>query len=296
MRCSSAVTQALIMHPRYKNIPWVAEEAYKNACGQDDYRYTIVLPAAKAYRIIEAAKDGIIKTQRPSGGWKVKDSARISFWLLKTLDYTGHLEVMLKEGSFRYDPFKLFRNGSDLYSFTVRRDLMKAPNLDDAELCEKLTEEIFVNQDKDGSWNRTVMSTCHHIEKLLLLGIKYDDDRVRKGADWLFGTYKTDVIRHSNNLGGTVVAHAMFTSSERNNEFVSAEKEKPEWIPRQLCYNHLPNIQTGEAIKTLIKLGYEEDSRIISACENFIWMREKYGGWCDTNVRNTLIEENKSKR
>lgn len=108
MRCSSAVTQSLIMHPRYKNIPWVTEEAFKNACGQDDYRYTIVLPSAEAYKVIEAAK--------------------------------------------------------------------------------------------------------------------------------------------------------------------------------------------GEIIKTLIKLGFEEDSRVVSACENFIRMREKYGGWCDSNVRNTLIEESKFKR
>jgi hypothetical protein len=112
-------------------------------------------------------------------------------------------------------------------------------------------------------------------------------------AEWLFGTYETDVIRHSNNIGGLVAAHNMFTSPNRYNEFESAEKEKPEWIPRQLCYNHLPNIQTGEAIKTLIMLGFENDSRVISACENFIWMKEKYGGWCDSFIRNTLIAENK---
>lgn len=296
MRCSSAVAQSLIMHPRYKNIPWVNEEAYKNAYGQDDYRYTIALPVLEAHKVIEDAKDEIIKTQRSSGGWKVKDSARISFWLLKALDYTGHLEVMLKEGNFRYDPFKLFRDGIDLYSFVIRRDLMKAPLDSDGVLGVKLAEEIFANQDETGSWNGTVMSTCYNIEKLLMLGINSDDERVRKSAGWLFGTYRTDVIRHSNNLGGTVTAHSMFTSSERNNEFVSAVKEKPEWIPRQLCYNHLPNIQTAEAIKTLIRLGFGEDSRVISACENFIWMKEKYGGWCDSNVRNTLIEESKSKR
>ncbi|MHB1153153.1 MAG: hypothetical protein ACYCWE_19685 [Eubacteriales bacterium] len=296
MRCSSAVVQALIMHPRYKNIPWVAEEAYKNACGQDDYRYTIALPVSEAYKVIEAAKDGIKKTQRPSGGWKVKDSTRISFWLLKALDYTDHLDVMLKEGSFRYDPFKLFRNGSDLYSFVVRRDLIKAPLDSDGELGETLAERIFAEQDRDGSWNGTVMSTCNNLEKLLLLGKGSDCAQVHKSTEWLLGTYKADIIRYSNNLGGSVVAHSMFTSAERNNEFVSALNEKPEWIPRQLCYNHLPNIQTGEAIKTLIKLGFEEDGRVTSACENFIWMREKYGGWCDSNVRNILIEESKSKR
>lgn len=296
MRCTSAVAISLIMHPRFQNIPWVIKEAYKNACGQDDYRFTIALPVSEAYKVIEAEKGDIIKTQRPSGGWKVKDSTRISFWLLKALDYTGHLEIMLKDGSFRHDPFKPFRDGKDLYSFVVRRDLLKKPNQDDEELGEKLAEEIFSNQEDDGSWNGTVMSTCHNLNQLNLMGIQCDDKRVRTGANWLLSTYKTDVFRHSNNLGGTVVAHAMFTSSERNNEFVSALNEKPEWIPRQLCYNHLPNIQTGEAIKTLIKLGFGEDSRVISACENFVWMKEKYGGWCDTNVRNILIEESKSKR
>lgn len=293
MRCSSAVAEALIMHPRFNKIPWVAEAAYKNACEQDDYRYTIALPAAEASKVIEAKKSEIIKTQRPTGGWKIKDSARISFRLLKTLDHTGHLEGMLKDGSFRYDPFKPFRDGSDLYSYAVRRDLIKAPAESDRELGEALAEEIFAIQDGNGSWNGTVMSTCHHIGQLLTLGISPGDGRIRKGAEWLFGTYKTDVIRQSNNLGGTITAHSMFTSDDRQSEFVSAEKEKPEWIPRQLCYNHLPNIQTGEAIKTLITLGFGEDERVLSACENFIMMKEKYGGWCDSNVRNFLIAESK---
>ncbi|MHC1694028.1 MAG: hypothetical protein AB9835_01865 [Eubacteriales bacterium] len=296
MRCSSAVVQSLIMHPQFKNIPWVAEEAFKNACAQEDYRYTIVLPVEEAFKVIEAAKCKIIKTQRPTGGWKVKDSARISFWLLKALEYTGHLKTMIKDGSFHFDPFKPFKDGSDLYSFIIRKDLSKAPILNDAELGVKLTNEIYTNQDENGSWNGTVMSTCHNIEKLLLIGNKHDDERIRKGADWIFSTFNTDIIRQSNNKGGMIVAYNMFTSTDRKNEFLSASKEKPEWIPRQLCYNHLPNIQTGEAIKTLNMLGYEEDSRVISACENFVWMKENYGGWCDSNVRNTLIKESGNKR
>ncbi len=293
MRCSSAVAEALIMHPRFKNIPWVAEAAYKNACEQDDYRYTIALPVPEAYKVIQAKKDEIIKTQRPSGGWKIKDSTRISYWLLKAMDYTGHLETMLKDGRFRYDPFKPFRDGKDLYSLAVRRDLMKAPARGDKELGETLAGEIFALQREDGSWNGTVMSTCHHIGLLLIAGIKTDDERIRKSAGWLLGTYKTDVIRHSNNFGGSTAAHAMFTSDDRQSEFASAENEKPEWIPRQLCYNHLPVIQTGEAIKTLITLGFGEDGRVLSACENFVLMKEKYGGWCDSNVRNFLIAESK---
>lgn len=293
MRCSIAVVQALVMHPRFKDLPWVAGGAFKNACGNDDYRYTLELEPAEAYKVIELKKNDIIKTQRSSGGWKVKDSRRISFWLLKALDYTGHLGKMLEDGSFLYDPFLQFRDTADIYGFVVRRDLLKSCQSSDARLGIKLTEEIFDNQAEDGSWNQTVICTCFNIEQLILLNVNRDDERLCKSVNWILDTFTVDVVRHSNNLGGTVVAHSMFTSYQRYNEFADALELKPEWIPRQLCYNHLPMIQTSEAIKTLIKLGFEEDNRIISACENFVRMKEDYGGWCDSNIRNKLLAEKK---
>jgi hypothetical protein len=243
-----------------------------------------------AYSAVNGDIKNIIKTQNSTGDWKRKDSGRISFWLLKALKHSGHLDILLKENRFRYDPFLPYRNNNDFYSLVVRKDIMNAPLEGDAELCRKIAEDIFSKQEEDGSRNGTVISACEMLENLLMLDIEINNPRLRRGADRLLGTCVKDVIRNSGNIGGVVAAHNMFTTGVRMDEFKSATEEKPEWLPRQLCYNHLPMIQTGAAIKTLILLGLENDERVISACENLIKMKETYGGWCDTNVRNALIK------
>jgi hypothetical protein len=46
----------------------------------------------------------------------------------------------------------------------------------------------------------------------------------------------------------------MYLTSPRGKEFRSSLKERLEWNPKQLCYNHLSMIRNGIAIHTLIKL------------------------------------------
>ena len=95
--------------------------------------------------------------------------------------------------------------------------------------------------------------------------------------------------------GGMVMAHNMFSNDSRWLEFEAAKKYMPEWDPKQLCYNHLPNVQTAYAISCLNLLGYHDDNRVVAACHNFVDMHNKYGGFCDSNIRDAIIEMKSAK-
>lgn len=299
MRCSVAATQALAMHPQFwqrdevkKEAMDMAESGFKNL----NCTFLLNMPAANARSILEPEIPRLIKTQRPSGMWKIKDNRRISYDVLKALKHAGLLASLLNEDRFRHDPFRSFHEENDFYGLVVRRNIMEAPLPGDSELQGKLASEIFELQEADGSWNGTAISTSNHIEKLAEMGIGLDNKYVEKGADWLFSICEEDVLRLSKNIGDVVVAHHMFSSEDRRAEFMSAVDEKPEWNPVGLCYLHLPMIQTGSVLKALMKLGLENDERVIAACENLLELKQNYGGWCDTNIRNGLAAKMKSRK
>ena len=300
MRCSTAAIQVLAMHPRYAQQVEIMAESMEMAemlfKKQLDCIFIINMPVEKAHAVLEPEIPRLIRTQRPSGMWKIKDCNRISYGVLKALKHSGHLISLFRENSFRRDPFLSFRDDNDYYGFVVRQNIMETPLPSDANLYEQLVSDIFVGQDESGSWNNTVISTSNHIESLVELGLCLDDRRIRKSADWLLSMCAEDVHRESKKVGGVVVAHNMFSSQDRAAEFKSALAEKPEWNPVGLCYKHLPMIQTGTALKALIRLGLEDDERVIAACDNLLALKQTYGGWCDTNIRNGLLAKQKAVR
>ena len=300
MRCSIAAIQALAMHPRYRLHDGIMDEAMRMAeelfrkkldCG-----FITNMPVGNACQFLDPEVGRLLRTQRPTGMWKIKDCRRISHDVLRALKHTGHLATLLLEGRFRRDPFLSFRHENDYYGLVVRRNIMDSLLPGDTELREQFASDIFAGQDKEGSWNSTVISTSSHIEKLVELGVDPDDACVQKAADWLLSMCAGDVYRLSRNMGGVVVAHNMFSSQDRRAEFKSALMEKPEWNPVGLCYMHLPMIQTGAALKTLIRLGFESDQRVIAACDNLLELRQTYGGWCDSNIRTGLLAKQKADR
>lgn len=299
MRCSTAVMQVLAMHPRYAQHEEIMAEAMALSetllkGKQLDCTFIMNMPVEKAYSILDPEIPRLIKTQRPSGMWKTKDSQRISYGVLKALKHSGHLASLLREDRFRHDPFREFRDASDYYGLVVRRNIMAELLPTDARLREQLVSDILATQDEDGSWNQTVISTSNHIESLVELGLDLDDRPVRKSADWLLSTCAEDVYRKAKKVNGVVAAHNMFSSQDRKAEFQSALAEKPNWNPVSLCYMHLPMIQTGAALKALMRLGFENDRRVIAACDNLLFLKQTYGGWCETNIRIGLLAEQKA--
>jgi len=300
MRCSTAAILALAMHPVYRKRDGIMEEAMEMAAalfnGERDCTYIINMPVENARAVLEPEIPRIIKTQRPSGMWKIKDNRRISYGILRAMKHSGHLEPIFRENRLKHDPFQSFCDDGDYYGFVVRRNIMESPLPDDASLQEQLVSDIFAGQDEDGSWDRTVIGTSSQIDALAELGVGIDDERIQKGADWLLSMCAEGVYRESRNVGGVMVAHHMFSSHDRSAEFKSALAGKPEWNPVGLCYRHLPMIQTGSALKTLISLGFESDERVIAACDNLLELRQTYGGWCDSNIREGLIAKQKAGR
>ena len=288
------------MHPCYNQRHGIMEEAMEIARGlfrkKLDCIFISNMSVENARAILEPEIDRLLRTQRPMGMWKIKDCRRISYGLLKALKHSGYLASLLNESRFRHDPFRSFRDDSDYYALVARRNIMEAPLPGDADIREQMVSDLFTEQDEKGSWNGTVISTSSRIEMLIELGMGLDDARIEKSANWLLSMCEEDVYRLSKNMGGVVVAHSMFSVQDREAEFKSALAERPEWNPVGLCYIHLPMIQTGAALKALILLGLENDGRVIAACDNFLELRETYGGWCDTNIRKGLIAKQKAEQ
>ena len=153
--------------------------------------------------------------------------------------------------------------------------------------AELITRALGV-QRADGSWDGTVISTCHHVDRVMRLGATARDGRLQKAARWLLQHCIDDVRRQSPAMGGGIVAHNMFSGDDRASEFGSAMQLRPEWDPKSACFRHLPNIQNGLAIRTLVALGHANDKRVIQACENLVELKRAFGGFCDTNIRKGL--------
>ena len=262
MRCSTAVLQALMTHPKYNTEEWIIDdykEMSKRAVKSGAFSYLMALPENYAKDMLIPEIPRILKTQRKNGMWKVKDAERISYETLNALKHSEILADLLTD--FKYDPFLSFRDEMDYYGLIVRQNIMEELSQDDPAFREKLISDIMVLRKDNGSWNNTVISTSNNLNMLMDLGLSSDDSRIEQSVNWIFSMCLDDVKRHAKVLPDEVVGHHMFSNPDRSAEFQSAKEEKPEWNPVGLCYRHLPMIQTGIALKTLIRLGYENDER-----------------------------------
>ena len=295
MRCGRASLEALLAHPKYSRNQELLGQAGDLADAlikKSSYAMISHLPSSLSRKIMVPHIPGIVKKQRTNGLWRIKDAERISFEILLALSHAGLLKDIVVTEKFRYDPFQYFLNKSDFSGYCVRNNFLCTPLPTDEALKQELTAGIISAQSMDGSWGNTIVYTCKMIERLILLGEKQGEN-VNKAAAWLLSTYNQDVEGHGAKKAYGVPAHHMFLTSDRGAEYRSALKERPEWDPKQLCYNHLAMVQNGTAIYALIQLGFGDDRRVIAACDNLFFLKQKYGGWCQTNIRGAFITETK---
>ena len=296
MRCGRASLVALLAHPKYVRNPVLLRQATDLANAlikKSSYAMISDLPPSLATGIIKPHIPRILRGQRSNGLWKIRDARRISFEILSALNHAGLLPDLVRDKAFRYDPLQQYLDGSDLYGWTVRNHFLRAPLSNDGVLKCRLSAEILATQLDDGSWEGTIVATCKMVEGLMLLGEGRGNKHLEDAARWLLSTYIPDVEGRGPRGAYGIPAHHMFLTPDRGEEFRSALKERPEWDPKQLCYNHLGMIQNGIAIHALIGLGLHDDPRVTAACDNLYSLREKYGGWCQTNIRDLFITEAK---
>ena len=300
-RCHHAAGMALITNPHFRDLDWVCDIARKAAqklLDEDkDANGLPDLPSSEAYEMLVPVIPQFIKAQKATGLWRTKDARHLSFALLKALEYTGLLGTVVPQ--LRYDPCLPFREAEDWYGIAVRR-LLRESRADEEAVKARLLAEIAGRQQDDGSWEHTVVATVHHLEMLAETGLS-DTPCFTRGIDFLFTCIQPEVPSLSRAAevlppSERMLAHDMITGENRRAEFRSALAYKPHWIPVGACYSHLPMIQTGCALHLLNKTGYENDPRVLRACQNLVDLHERFGGWCQSSIYYGLLAEKKARK
>jgi len=292
---------ALITNPRFRNLDWVREitrKAAQKLLDEDkDASGLLDLSPSEAYELLVPVIPQLIKTQKNTGHWRSKDARHLSLTLLKALEHTGLLGTVVPQ--LRYDPCLPFRETDDWYGIAVRR-LLRESRVDEEAVKARLLEEMAGRQQDDGSWEHTAVATVHYLE--ILAGVGFiETSCFTRGIDFLFTCIQPEVPSLSRAAevlppSERMLAHDMITSDGRRAEFRSALAYKPHWTPVGACYSHLPMMQTGCALRLLNKSGYENDFRVIQACQNLVDLRERFGGWCQSSIHYGLLAEKKARK
>lgn len=293
-RCHDAATTALVTNPHFAHLDWVREKASDYAARllkkDTDAAACLFLPPADARAFLKPVIPHIIKAQKATGCWRARDARLLSYAMLRALAHAGLLDAVLPQ--LRFDPFTPFREAEDWLGSAVRCGVLHAPRADESALQAHILAELAALQQDDGSWEHTVIATVYHLEILTALNQTASDSFAR-GITYLFARLRDDVPTHNRLFPGQLVAHDMLTAADRRAEYRGALAHKPEWLPVGACYNHLPIIQTGYALRFLNTAGHADDPRVLAACENFVELFDRFGGWCDTYVRMGLQAEKK---
>jgi hypothetical protein len=303
VRCEEISILALISHPRYRNqqaLRKTAIKAVKNCISRwFDFWVVEYLPKKDAQAVMKDMLPVLIKLQRSTGMWKSKYNKHFSCGVLLALHHAGLLNELLARNILRYDPLKPFKVGITYYDLVVRGRII-GENGAVTRAATRMATKILKQQNSEGSWNKTVISTCSHIDQLIHLDADIKNHKLQLAAQWLLERCIEDVDRISPTINGVLVGHNMFSIYDRKAEYCSALKLQPQWDPKVACYMHLPIIQNGYAIRTLICLGYAGNRKIIRACENLLELRRIFGGYCNSNIRRGLeargIKGNKGTR
>lgn len=291
MRCGEIAILALFSHPRYReHNAWReagVEMVHRRVAERFDFWVVELLRNEDARSLVQSWIPRLVRIQRPTGMWKIKNAKRNSCGVLLALRHAGLLDELLAQKLLRYDPLAPFMDGVYYFDVVVRRELLAETGEVD-RAAARLIRGIEERQRGDGSWDGTVVSTCYYAERMIRLGTSARNARLQKAAGWLLEHAIENVERQSPRMGGVAVAHHMFSHEDRTVEFDSAMHLYPEWDPKSACFRHLPNIQNGLAIRTLVRLGHADSEPVLRACENLVELGQRFGGYCDTNIRKAL--------
>ena len=136
-----------------------------------------------------------------------------------------------------------------------------------------------------------MVGTVVNIEKLIDLGAVKEDEAIRQGIGFLRAHLNRDLQGiHTTSTYG-LVGHDIFTVQDRSMEFSSAERLKPEWLPRKVCFRTLAMIPNAVCLTLFVQLGMEQDEQIAHALENMYQLHETYGGFCANNIKKPFLDK-----
>jgi hypothetical protein len=247
------------------------------------------LPVSVAERLLVPVLLSLLSGQKNNGMWKVRDTERITFDILSALKHTNLLDRLISERSLKYNPLDYVKYKYDFYSLLIKSGIYQKTDDNDKSEIAAFIAEIQNTQQDNGSWDNTVVGTVVNIENLLDLGIEKEDVYIQRGIKYLFSNLnnKFEGIHTINPYG--LVAENIFSSSDRIKEFESADKLKPEWIPRKLCFRTMAIIPDTVCLTLFVRMSMEDDKRVQLALDNIYKLYTEYGGLCATNIKQPFL-------
>ena len=289
MRCHDAAALALVSNNNYAHIEWAREIA--RGCARREFeksgicRYLIDIPIEDARSVLQDNLGKIIRSQRPSGGWRINDSRRLTYFYLRAFIHCRMDEEIRPR--LKRDPVAFLVAEDDLLSLAAQQRFQGLKVLQGER--QTLAAPVLREQLPNGSWENTVIATAHHLELLSEACMDSSHEAIQKAIGYLFSSLQPDVLSETRGMKGMAVARDMFSGHSRDKEFQSASKYKQEWNPVSACYKHIPNIQNSYALRLLHSLGFQNDERVLRACDNLVALQTSYGGFCETNLRISIL-------
>ena len=296
LRCTVAGLIPVMMSEKYMSR---CEDIYQNSKNHFDsiikneswylLRY---LPQDIAKKLGEAPLRDMLKKQRKTGLWKVKNAERITYDIYAALKHMGILQEALAGGIIKFDTLTLIENNYDFYSLLIKKNIFGRLSGKDREAIDSTIIEILTAQQSNGSWGDTVTETSVTLENLTELGQSAENGAVRRGCDYLFDQLNKEFPAHHVGKPYGFIAKNMFSGKDRGKEFAAAQNIKPEWISRTVCFHHVGVIQNSLALIVLLKLGFGKNEAVIHAVDNLYDTYSKYNGFCDSDIKKKYAAEN----
>jgi hypothetical protein len=239
------------------------------------------LPKDVAARLLAPALPDLLAKRKKDGLWN--RSERITYDILSAVKYAG-----LGESNEEALAATL-ADSEDFYALLIKRDILGAVNERDRAAIRDLIARKKGAQNADGSWEDTVVGTVVHLEALLDLGVDPRDRAIRRGTEFLFENLNGNLQGIHTKDTYALVGHDIFTTADRKAEFEAAQRLKPEWIPRNVCFRTLAMLPNAACLILLVRLGLENDPRVARALDCVYGLFKTYGGLCATYIKKPFL-------
>ncbi len=288
LRCNEAGLIPLLRSGKYGAKIQLDDTAFESLLRHESYYLLSALPTSLADRLLRPAVPMLLAKQRSNGLWKVKDAERITYNILCAFRHIGLLDPAHPGELLPYDPLAEVSDRFSLYALLIK-DLLLASTPEDDGAKAQLMQAIQSMQQTDGSWEQTVVGTVVHMEVLLSLGLIPEHPAIQRAMDFILRQYHEDLEGIHIDKPYGLVTHGVFTTADRHAEFLSAQRNKPEWIPSEVCFRTMGVITNSVCLSLLLSLGMEGDARVETALDNLYSMHERFGGFCATKIKKPFI-------
>ena len=127
IRCDHGGVVGLITNRHFCNLDWAQQVGRKLALGllekDGDARGLLDIAPSDARDLLLPAVPQIVKSQRSTGLWRIKNACGISLSLLKAMKHAELLKTVLPQ--LRHDPYQPFLDAEDWHGIAARHQLLK---------------------------------------------------------------------------------------------------------------------------------------------------------------------------